>query len=203
MYEEKTQRLLERLQYISDRLKGREFNFYPTNAINKGIVNTPQEYDICINNLIQSGELVKTRTAGNTNYYQIPNYKLPSTPRQQAPVETSGTSQQQVTIKTLQPYYFGIQPFDYSKWLSKLDVMEPDGNKIPFYEKYPDVKSQLPQVQEFFKTQTVVYVENETFQEFLNNNREVYRECARLNGVVATHTYLHIWFEKELQYYFV
>lgn len=195
MYEEKTQRLLQRLQEISERLKGREFNFYPTNAINLGIVNTPQEYDICINNLIQSGELVKTRTVGNTNYYQIPNYRIPSTPRV--------SLQSQEVTTTTQPYYFGIKPFDYSKWLGVLDVMEPDGSKIPFYEKYPDVKSQLPQVQEYFNAQTVVYVENETFQEFLNNNKGVYDECSRLNGVIATHTYLYIWFQKELQYYFI
>ena len=186
MYEEKTQRLLQRLQEISERLKGREFNFYPTNAINKGIVSTPQEYDTCINNLIQSGELVKTRTVGNTNYYQIPNYRIPKTATvHQTPNTSFNSPQTPRAITTL------ITPYDLRHYLDTKTTMVND-QAVPFSTVWNIKDDDITKVQEFFNANPVEVLDT-CYDEFININLPVVKKAERLYRVEAVIAYLAMW----------
>lgn len=188
MYEEKTQRLLQRLQEISERLKGREFNFYPTNAINKGIVSTPQEYDTCINNLIQSGELVKTRTVGNTNYYQIPNYRIPKTATvHQTPNTSFNSPQTPRAITTL------ITPYDLRYYLDTKTTMVND-QVVPFSTLWNIKDEDIANVQEYFADNSLE-VPNTCFQDFINTNLPVTEKAERLYGVEVVNAYLAMWWQ--------
>lgn len=90
-----TEELLQDFQRVSKLLQGREFSYHPNQAINKGIVGSKEEFDTIVNNLIQSGELIKMgsrqvewngRTI-NKNYYRIPDYTLPQVHQQPEPVK--------------------------------------------------------------------------------------------------------------------
>ncbi len=80
-----TEELLQDFQRVSKLLQGREFSYHPNQAINKGIVGSKEEFDTIVNNLIQSGELIKMGSRQvewngktiNKNFYRIPDYTLP------------------------------------------------------------------------------------------------------------------------------